>query len=220
MTHRTGALLAATALLAVPATAAAQSGPPTPHSLSIAAEPNRLVFGAKTTLAGQLTGADNAGETVTLQEDPFPYGDFKNSVSTLTGADGRWTVERAPTQNVRYRAEAKSKSPATSPEVLVLVAPRIGIGVSDKTPRPGQRVTFSGSVAPAHDGVKALIQRRTSSGKYRTVGRANLVDAGDAHSTYRRTLAIERGGLYRVVLPSHDDHATGKSRRVRLTLGD
>jgi hypothetical protein len=198
---------------------AAQAAPPTPHQLSIATSSPRIVFGEKVALTGTLTGEDAAGETVTLQEDPFPFGEFKNAVTTLTAANGSYRFERTPSVNVKYRARAKSKSPATSGEVLVKVAPKIDLTVSDTTPKSGQKVRFSGTVAPAHDGQKASIQRRTSSGRFKTIARATLADAGAAVSNWKRTLTINTTGTFRVVLPLHDDHATGKSRRVRLTVG-
>ncbi len=211
--------LAIAAVAAWLATATAAAAPPTPHELTIAANSPRIVFGQKVTLTGKLTGADSAGETVTLEEDPFPFGDFKTSVSTLTAADGTYRFERTPSLNVKYRAQAKSKAPATSPEVTVLVAPRIAFTVSDRTPRPGQRVRFSGTVAPAHDGSRVSIQRRSSSGRFKTIAHATLTDAGDAVSNWKRSLTINTSGVFRVVLPLHDDHATGKSRRIALTVG-
>ena len=207
--------LAATALLAP----AAQAAPPTPHQLSIAAGSPRIVFGEKVALTGQLTGEESAGETITLQEDPFPFGEFKKAVTTLAAADGTYRFERTPSLNLKYRTEAKSKSPATSGEVLVSVAPKVGFSVADKTPEAGQKVKFSGTVAPAHDGLKVSIQRRTSSGGYKTVAHATLTDGGDALSKWKRTLTMNKTGTFRVVLPSHDDHATGKSRRIKLTVG-
>jgi hypothetical protein len=211
-------LMAATAAASLIAASAAAAAPPTPHQLSIAASSPRVVFGQKVALTGQLTGEASGGETVTLEEDPFPFGDFKNSVSTLTAADGTYRFERTPSLNVRYRADAKSKEPATSPEVTVLVAPKIDFTVADTTPKAGQKVKFSGTLAPAHDGLKASIQRRTSKGGYKAVARATLTDAGDAVSNWKRTLTINSTGTFRVVLASHDDHATGKSRRIKLTV--
>jgi hypothetical protein len=210
--------LTTTAAAAVMAPAAV-AAPPTPHQLSIAASSPRIVFGEKVALTGQLTGEDSGGETVTLQEDPFPFGDFQTSGSTLTGADGTYRFERTPSRNVKYRANAKSKAQATSPDVTVLVAPKIDFAVSDSTPKAGQKVRFSGTLAPAHDGLKVSIQRRRSSGSYRTVARATLTDAGEALSNWKRTLTINTTGRFRVVLPLHDDHATGKSRRIELTVG-
>jgi plastocyanin len=197
---------------------AAQAAPPTPHQLTIAASSTRVVFGENVALTGTLTGADAADETITLQEDPFPFGEFKNALTTRTAADGTYRFERTPSVNVKYRANAKSKSPATSPEVAVSVAPRITFSVSDKTPDAGDRVRFAGTVAPAHDGQKVSIQRRSSSGRYRTIARATLTDAGDAVSNWKRTLTINTTGTFRVVLPLHEDHATGKSRRIRVAV--
>lgn len=216
MRLRIATAIALTTAVLAPSAAAA---PGTPHQLSIAASSPRVVFGEKVALTGQLTGENSGGETVTLEEDPFPFGDFKNSVSTLTAADGTYRFERTPSLNVKYRASAKSKDPATSPELTVLVAPKIDFTVADKTPKAGQKVRFSGTVAPAHDGLKVAIQRRTSSGGYKTVARATLTDAGDAVSNWKRTLTINSTGTFRVVLPGHDDHATGKSRRIKLTVG-
>jgi plastocyanin len=210
------ALAALGTALVVPA---ASAQPPSPHSLSIAASSPRIVFGEKVTLSGTLTGSDNVGETVTLDEDPFPFGEFRNAATTRTTAGGAYAFERTPSLNTRYRADAKSKSPARSPEVTVLVAPAVVFNVSDTTPRAGQRVRFSGTLAPAHDGAKVSIQRRRSSGGFRTIARATLTDAGDALSNWKRTLTINTTGTFRVVLPAHDDHATAKSRRVRLRVG-
>ena len=215
---RISVLTIATAAAAVCLAAPAGAAPPTPHQLTIAASSPRIVFGDKVTLSGQLTGEDNVGETVRLQEDPFPFDGFKTSASTLTGAGGSYSFERTPSLNVKYRARANSKSPAESPEVTVAVAPKVGFSVSDRTPKAGQRVRFAGTVAPAHDGQKVAIQRRTSRG-YKTVARATLTDAGDAVSRWKRTLTINRSGTFRVVLPLHADHATGKSRRIKLTVG-
>ena len=213
--------LAAVAALstALLASAAVAQGPPTPHSLSIAASSPRIVWGEKVALTGTLTGEDNVGETVTLEEDPWPFGEFKKSVETLTTAGGAYRFERTPALNTRYRAQAKSKSPATSPEVTVLVAPKIDFKVSDTTPKAGQKVRFSGTLAPAHDGSKVSIQRRRSGGGYRTIARATLTDAGDLLSSWKRTLTINSTGTFRVILPAHDDHATGKSKRIKLTVG-
>jgi hypothetical protein len=212
------ALAASVASLACLCVAGASAAPPTPHQISIAASSPRVVFGSKVTLTGQLTGADNAGETVTLQEDPFPFGDFKNSVSTLTAADGTYKFERTPSLNIKYRADAKSKEAATSPEVVVLVAPKVKLAVSDKTPKAGQKVTFSGTLAPAHDGLKLSIQRLSSTGHWKTIARATLVDAGTALSNYSRKLTINSTGRFRTVLPAHDDHATGKSSSTTLKV--
>jgi plastocyanin len=72
---------------------------------------------------------------------------------------------------------------------------KITLKVSEKTPREGRRVRFYGSVKPADDG-KVKIQKRGRGGKFKTVARATLKDAG-ARSTYSRRLRVKADGVYR-----------------------
>ena len=95
---------------------------------------------------------------------------------------------------------------------------KVGVRVSDRTPRRGSRVRFSGSVFPAHDGRTALIQRRTRTGSFRTVVRTRLRDAGTARSTYSRRLRIYRDGVYRVKVAGDGDHANGFSSRKSIDV--
>ena len=105
-----------------------------------------------------------------LEQSPFPYTDpFKNAAQATTDAAGNYTFAVSPALNTRYHATAKSP-PATSPDVTVLVRTKVGLRLSDKTPRRGARVRLRGSVLPAHDGSTVRIQRKTSSG-WKTIGR-------------------------------------------------
>ena len=103
----------------------------------------------------------------------------------------------------------------------MLVRPRVGLRLGDKTPARGSRVRFRGSVLPAHDGSAVRIQRRTSAG-WRTIATPVLATAtpsgGVARSKYRARIRIRRSGAYRTVMPAHADHARGKSgkRRARV----
>ena len=196
---------------------AALAAAPTPHQLSITA-PSKIVFGKTATVSGKLTGSDAAGEDVTLLSDPFPFASFQPEASTQTGPAGGYAFVVAPTVNTKYMTRAKSKAPAESAEVLVKVAPKITLRVSDKTPAAGQKVKFSGTVAPEHDGQAVLLQRRKSDGTWRTMQTVLLVDAGAAPSTYSATRTINRGGRWRVVKRADADHARGQSPVRVLTL--
>src|SRR6266545_6971503 len=105
--HRIAAAAFAAAAIAIPA--AALAAPPSPHQLSISAQPNPVVFGKTVAITGKLTGTDSAGETVTLREDPFPFGNFGNPTSATTAADGSYSFTVKPTVNTKYQATAKSK---------------------------------------------------------------------------------------------------------------
>lgn len=211
--------VAAFAAAATALPAAALAAPPSPHQLSISAAPNPVVFGKTVAITGKLTGADNAGETVTLREDPFPFNNFGNPTSTTTKADGTYAFTVKPTVNTKYQATAKSKSPATSPELTVLVAPRVGFVVGDLTPKVGQKVTFKGRVYPPHDGQTVLLQRRNSTG-WHTVATIPLVHATATYSYYSVKRKVTRDGTFRVIKPADTDHTRGRSTKRTVRVHD
>ena len=180
--------------------------PPAGTDLTISAQPNPTVFQRATEISGKLKGSDRAGKTVTLGEDEFPYGAFKNVATATTDAQGDYTFRRNPARNSAYRVESGTK---ISPAVLVKVRIRMSLRVSDRTPRVGQLVRFNGQGCPAHDGLPVKIQRKTDKGTFRTVRRTTLRGATGC-SNYTRRFRIYKDGTYRVT--SDDaDHARGFS---------
>jgi hypothetical protein len=213
--------LAAAALL-LPAAVQAAKPPKHPAKLTLSATPPRVTFGRSTTLAGMLTGGKKAGGvTVVVQADAYPLdGSYADVATAVTDANGDWHVALAPTALTRYRARAKTSPPAISPTADVGVRLRVHIHVSDRTPSRGERVRFHGTVAPAHDGGPVRIQRRTSTGHWRTVARTVMRDAGSTVSRYSKRVRVRRSGTYRVrALPADADHLRGTSRHRRLTVG-
>ncbi len=186
--------------------------------LSIAARPNPLVWGGATTISGQLTGArQTAGVSVTLRQNPFPYtGGFKALATATTDAQGRYTFTRKPKLNTRYEVQARPRPGpnVTSSALQVRVRAKVTLRLSDSTPARGQRVRFSGSVYPAHDGRLVSLQRRTSTGRFVTIARTPLrhVVSG-VRSSFARSLTIRAGGVYRAYVGGHADHSAGFARR-------
>jgi hypothetical protein len=220
--RRTPLLLAlsATALLS-PAAVQAAKPPKTPAKLTLLATPTTVTFGKATALSGKLTGGKAAAaQTVVVQADTAPFeGTYADVATVLTDANGNWTATNAPSALTRYRATARTGPPTTSSTLDVAVRLRVGVRVSDRTPKRGSRVRFSGKVAPAHDGAPVRIQRRTRTGSWVTVARTTLRDAGTDVSTYGKRVKVRRTGTYRVRVPSGDtDHRTGTSRRRKLTV--
>ena len=190
-------------------------------AVSLDAKPNPLVFGGATTLSGNVNGKDSGSVTVRFEEDTTrPYGDsYKPSALTVkTAKNGRYAVAAKPLVNTQYRAIAQASPPVTSAPRLVLVRTLVGLRVSDSTPRAGSLVTFSGSVFPAHDGARALIQRRTRSGGFVTLARPGLMDAGTQKSTYSKRLRVRSDGVYRVKVAGDGDHVNGFSRLRTLDV--
>ena len=192
------------------------------QAVSLDAKPNPVVFGAATTLSGRLTGGSTGGVTVRLEQDTtLPLGDtFTPAGATATtAANGTYSFSVRPAQNTQYRVTAQASPPVTSAPRLVNVRIRVGFRLSDRTPSRGARVRFSGSVLPAHDGRTALIQRRSATGRFVTVARTLLRDAGDERSTYSRRIRVFRDGVYRVKVAGDADHVNGFSRRRTIDVG-
>jgi hypothetical protein len=175
--------------------------------LSIAAQPNPTVFQRATVISGRLRGPGNAGRTVVLREDAFPFGTAVESVATATtDANGDYSFTRHPARNTSYQAVVGSTASSTT---VVNVRIRIGLRVSDATPRVGQLLRFRGGACPAHDGLPVRIQRRSANGTFRTVRRTTLRGTSGC-SAYTRRFRVYRDGAYRAVVDDAD-HARGFS---------
>jgi hypothetical protein len=201
-------------------------GTPTGTAISLGASRSTVSFGRPVTLSGAVAGSRNAGVTVTLEENPAPYtGGFKSTgLSATTDASGNYSMIVSPSKSTHYRVSAKvGKKPTTSAEVAVRVRVKVTLRLGDRTPRIGQRVWFTGSVLPGHDGKIARIQRRTASGAWRTVATATLVTATPVGTTtrskYAKRLRIRHSGTYRVrVAPGDGDHIAGNSGRSAVVV--
>jgi hypothetical protein len=202
--------------VAIPAVAAPKK-PPQAGRLSAAARPTPLTFGQGTVVSGRLTGQNNGGQQVTLAEDPFPYGDgFTNVATATTAGNGNYTFPRQfPPTNRNYRVTVGSQQVFTGVRVMM----RVSFVVGDSTPNRGQRVGFTGFVAPKHDGRTVLIQRRSSTGRWGTVRRTLLKATTGNRSRYSTSLVIRRTGTYRVRAGADGDHITGTSRTRTLSVG-
>lgn len=195
--------------------------PPGKNAVSITPQPSTITFGSTARIVGQVTGPGAVGMQVQLQENPHPYtGGFKDVGAPInTDGGGKYNFPAQPSRHTRYQVVAKAKPPVTSPVAQVLVRSRVSFTVSDSRIRRGQRVVFKGSVAPAHVGSSVSIQRRTSTGSYKTIARATLGAASGGRSVYSTRLRVLSAGTYRVLHAADADHARGTSARRSIRLG-
>lgn len=210
------AITLALAAAAVPALAQ-----PDGNQITINATPPNVPFGSSVTISGRLTGPGSANERVDLQANPAGGSNsFDEVATTMTNAQGDYSFTQAPQVNTTYRVRARTSPPTTSGELLVGVIPRISLGVTDRTPRPGQVVSFYGAVRPEHDGMRVHIQRFTPGG-YVTVKTVALKDSPDPRSVYIKNVRMgSSDARFRAILPAHEDHKTAKSRRLILRIDD
>jgi hypothetical protein len=206
--------IAAAALAAVlVSTAQAQ---PEPKNITLDATPTTVKFGGTVTLSGKLTGQNNSGRPVVVQQDPFPIDTFSNAGTATTNATGDWSLILKPDRNTRYQARSGN---ADSKTVDVMVRPAISLRVSDRTPAAGTKVTFSGRVCPEHDGVRVALQRRSANNQWRTLRNPLLKDLpGTECSSYSRGLRPRRDGAFRILFRADADHAEGTSRVRRVNV--
>jgi hypothetical protein len=213
-------------VLVIPGSAGAAPKPPKPPrnapTLAARATPSPIVFGQSTVVSGRLSHTpNNAGQTIQLQSDPFPYGVFDAGRTTLTATNGNYAFASVrPDRNTLYRVHEATGALLTSNVVLVGVRLNVTFNVSDSTPRRGQRIHFSGSVRPPHGGKLVRIQRKDSRGVFRTVATTRTFNPiGKTYSRYSKFLRIFRDGVYRVQVSASDpDHYSGISRTRFLNV--
>lgn len=188
--------------------------PGQPVSVTLTAKDSVIVFGQTTALSGKITDNRAAGAVVRFEQDvTAPYGDSYTPSPLVATASksGQYSISVAPSVNTLYRATAQVAPPVKSPAVLVRVRTRVSMNLSDSTPRRGSLLRFTGSVSPAHDGARALLQKRSPTGRWVTLARPLLTDAGTTRSAYSSRLRVYRDGDYRVKFAAHADHLNGFS---------
>ena len=153
--------------------------------LTIAAKPTTIVFGGATVISGRLRGANNAGRTVALRADGYPFNVGDAVVArTQTSSNGSYSFTHRPDRNTNYQVT-----------VGAVGSERVRVNVR-----------FRGRACPESDGATVSIQRRTSTGRYRTVRRTRL-RAATRCSTYSRRMRVYRDGTYRATV---DDAARAR----------
>lgn len=189
-----------------------------PLALSLVAKPNPVRFGHGAVLAGLLTGTGSAGRQIQLQASPFPHAAGFANVGNpqVANAQGAFAFQLLGVAlNTQFRVVLPSRPQLVSPIVGVGVAPRVSTHVSATRVSRGGTIRFSGTVHPARDGMRVVIQRLRK--RWRYVAATKAHPAGQRFSRYARRIHIRRGGSYRVLVRSSDGrYIAGAGRSVRI----
>jgi hypothetical protein len=192
---------------------------PPPNSITVAPNPATTVFGATTVLSGQLTGPQNAGVTVTLQQRPFPFtGGFQNIATAPTDNNGLFSFTVTPIANTQYQVQARTNPRVTSPITQATVAYATSIKTKGKRVHNGKRVKFSGIVTPAHDGAVVLIEKRGKGGVFKTIAKTVLKHTSLPQSSYSRTVRLHKSGVFRVHVIGDPGRTDGFSALKRIKV--
>jgi hypothetical protein len=183
---------------------------------------NPVTFGHTVKFTGQVSGPNNGGAVVTLQAKPYPYTGQYLQVgnSVVANANGNFAFNVTPQANAQFRAVTKRGGvDVFSAVILEKVKLSVSATISDTTPRKGSKVKFSGSVKPSHVGVTVRIQRRSSSGSYKTIAKTKTKAASTTRAKYSIRVRISKTARYRVKVSSGDgDHGTGYSKSHRIKV--
>jgi hypothetical protein len=207
------AVLSATVVVAFAAPLIAGAAPATPE-LTIGVADSPITYGTTTTVSGTLKNTKaKSGVTVSLQKQPYPYtGDYETTKTTTTSKSGHYSFGGvSPTESSRFRVISTAPQ-AASDTVLIEVAIKVVLRLSDRTPHKRERIRFSGTATPEHDGRVVYIQRRSHTGRWHSVKKTTLKDAGTELSRFSKHYRIRRDGTFRALVFHDSNHADGTSR--------
>ena len=187
-----------------------------PLGVSLIGNPNPVPFGKPTTLQGILSGTGNAGRTVVLQSNPFPYtqGFVNASNPQVTDAQGQFFFPLLSLPiNTQFRVLMTDRPDIVSPIITVFSQ----VHLSTHITRRGSLAHFYGSVTPAADGSAVSVQR-FSSGHWHTIARTTTHHHSASSSSFSKHVRIHHTGSYRVVVTVTNGQyasANGHSHHVR-----
>lgn len=180
--------------------------PKQPLGFSVAVNPNPILFGDVTTVAGTLGGTGSTNRAVQLQANAWPFtaGFVPLGNAQLTNATGSFAFPVLGLGiNTQFRVVTTGEKPTVSPVVTGNVLVKVTAKTRVKTVNRGSRLRFSGTVRPAHEDVQIGIQRR-SNNKWLTVSGSRTRPGTVDYSRYATRVKINRGGLYRVFVKTVD----------------
>jgi len=192
-----------------------------PLGVTLAASPNPVAPGGATTLAGQLTGTNNANRDVVLQSNPFPYtqGFLNASNPQVTDAAGNFSfpVLSVPV-TTQFRVLMTQRPEITSPIVVVGAALQVRTDTKKvKRNRHSVTVRFRGSVSPPNDGGRVSIQKFRS-GTWTEIAHTRAKDEGSSKSSYSTRVRLYRSGQFRVVAETEGQYVSGAGRAISIRV--
>ncbi|HET9074960.1 MAG TPA: fibronectin type III domain-containing protein [Solirubrobacteraceae bacterium] len=190
------------------------------NAVTITAVPRTVTYGRSGVISGDVSGPRSGGTGVVLKAQAYPFtAPYRNIRTTTAAANGHYSFAVTPRIATRYRVVAATPQPAASATVSVGVRSAVSFSTSTNLVRRGAFVRFFGVTRPAANGRDVLIQRRTSTGAFRTIARALLRrTTSSTRSYYSIRLRIRASGVYRVRMPAHTPYGAGNSRLRTITV--
>jgi hypothetical protein len=193
-----------------------------PLGVTLAATPNPIAPGGSATLAGQLTGTNNAGRQVVLLANAYPFtaGFAPTGNPQVTGPDGSFSFPLLSVPvTTQYLVQMPEKPEVTSPIVVLGAALQVKTSTKKvERNRHSVSVRFRGSVSPASDGARVDIQKLRN-GAWTTIAHTRAKRDSASRSEYSTRVRLYRSGDFRVVAESaRGEYVAGIGRTVDITV--
>jgi len=193
-----------------------------PTSVTLEVDSSSVPWGEGIEVFGRVAGTGVRGLPLGLERQDFPFaGPFSNIGTPLpVRADrfGRFRIfVPALFSTTRLRAVTRTPVSVLSRVVTAAVAVRVGAAVGRVSRK---RVRVRGSVRPATPKGRAILQRRSASGRWTFVRGGRLRPLGESRSRYSFKVArTSRTRRFRVRVIPRDGgaHVRGNSRTVKVT---
>lgn len=176
-------------------------------NVTLSAASQTIVYGSSTRVSGAVTN-QVSNEPVTLTSNPNGKG-TQSIASQTTGANGTFSFGVSPTIQTTYQAHWKT---ASSPNVTVNVAPRIGFGIS------GRLFVAKVTSDLNYAGHFVFVQKRNAVGGWKTLKRVYL--GANSRAIFRVHIARGRSVL-RLALPGSqagDGYVGSLSRMIPIRV--
>ena len=121
-------------------------------SLTIQSSPDPSIAAAPVVVSGEASGSAVTGVTVTLWTRFPDQSQFHRSLSTQTDSEGNYTFSIPAGRVETNRDWYVSIGTVDSVVIAQRVRARVTASASDPLPAPGERLSFTGTVFPAHGG--------------------------------------------------------------------
>jgi hypothetical protein len=181
--------------------------------LTIQASADPIAYGQSVTISG--TASAGMGQPVTLLAHTARQDGFAPVTETSTGTGGSYAfAPQSPVNGTFYQVKLGGVRSAVLYEGVkdVLTA-----AVSTTTIQAGQALTFSGTVAPEHNGHVIYLERQNASGTGFHVVEVATVGAGSAYSIVH-TVYDAGTRVFRVRIPGGPENEGAVSAAFTITV--
>jgi hypothetical protein len=183
-------------------------------NLTINASPDPISYGQSVTISGVLAGATTSQSVTLLARTVHQHG-FAPIAEVKTEANGNYSFPaQSPVNSTLYRVQGAGQKSAVLYEGVkdVLTAE-----ASPSTLQAGQAVTFTGTVAPAHEGHVVYLERKDANGTGFHVVQVSHVLPGSVYSIVHQVY-VPGTKVFRIDIPGGPDNGRAVSQPFTIQV--